>query len=76
MKKIIEIVIASLMFANIGYAEIKGIEHTAFSDYWLSTICVDGYKYVVASSNAGSVSVVQSIRNVGLDRRYILPEEC
>jgi hypothetical protein len=65
MKKIIGIVIASLMFANIGYAEIRQIESetigAAHSErYLLSTVCVDGYKFVLAKSGqVHSISMVQ-----------------
>ena len=61
MKKIIVIVIAGLVFGSIAFAEMKRIEEKKFSflNYHLSTVCVDGYKFVVASSTAGNVSVVQ-----------------
>ena len=51
MKKIIGIVIASLMFANIGYAEMKRIEdkEIRLGIYTrMATVCVDGYKFVVS----------------------------
>ena len=57
MKKIIGVVIASMMFANIGYAEWRVInqktikpDHMTLKNTWnvpVSTICVDGYKFVV-----------------------------
>ena len=55
MKKIFGVVIASMMFANIGFAEIKMIESEIIGAarverYQLSTVCVDGYKFVVAKS--------------------------
>ena len=61
MKKIIGIVIASLVFCSVGFAEMKRIEEKKFSylNYHLSTVCVDKYKFVVATSNTGEVSVVQ-----------------
>ena len=46
MKKIIGIVIASLLFCNIGFAEIKLIEKKSIGGNPISTICVDGYKFV------------------------------
>ena len=73
MKKIIGIVIASLLFCNIGYTEMKRIEHEIFNYYHLSTVCVDGYKYVVASTNAGNVSVVQLYRDFN---NAAVPAEC
>ena len=52
MRKIIGIVIASMMFANIGFAEIKVIESKIIKDrnFYnepVATVCVDGYKFVV-----------------------------
>ena len=61
MKKIIGIVIASLMFCNIGYAEWRVInqktikpDHMTLKNTWnvpVSTICVDGYKFVVKGNS-------------------------
>ncbi len=62
MRKIIGIVIASMVFANIAFAEMKRIEEEKFSylGYHLSTVCVDRYKFVVATVVAtGSISAVQ-----------------
>jgi hypothetical protein len=62
MRKIIGIIFISLMFANIAFAEMKRIEEEKFSylGYHLSTVCVDRYKFVVATVVAtGSISAVQ-----------------
>ena len=65
MKKIIGIVIASLVFCNIGFAEIKIIETQKIkernsSDYFISTVCIDGYKFVLAKTQVSdSLSIVQ-----------------
>tara|TARA_B100002003_G_scaffold37919_1_gene33432 strand:+ start:305 stop:559 length:255 start_codon:yes stop_codon:yes gene_type:complete len=74
MKKIIGIVIASLMFCNIGYAEIKLIEgqkiELGFGKFGtISTVCVDGYKFVTTKIYGEGVSMVQfySLQR-GLDR--------
>ena len=53
MKKIIGLVIASLMFASIGFAGMRMIETKELigdkaKNYMASTICVDGYKFVSA----------------------------
>jgi len=49
MKKIIGIVFISLMFANIGFAEMKRIENTMLQrNLFMATVCVDGYKFVVS----------------------------
>ena len=46
MKKLIGIVIASLLFSNIGFAEMRLIEKKSIGGNPVSTICVDGYKFV------------------------------
>ena len=46
MKKIIGIIFISLMFANIGYAEMRLIERKIVDGNYLSSMCVDGYKFV------------------------------
>ena len=49
MKKIILIIFVSLMFANIGFAEIREIEKQKMprGQHYVSTVCVDGYKFVL-----------------------------
>jgi len=82
MKKIIGLVIASLMFANIGFAEIRLIEDGkisgSYTNYFMATICVDGYKFVSLrpKSSAGpAVSMVQFFKKIegGLDS---VPAKC
>lgn len=79
MKKIILIVIASLMFANIGYAETTLIEDTVVKrknaiDFRVATICVDGYKFVVTMGGDGR-SIVQFMRqNIASKAAY--PVKC
>jgi len=63
MKKIILIIFASLMFCNIGYAEMRIIEEKQIeSKEWVylsvATICVDGYKFVISEHKEGT-SIVQ-----------------
>ena len=52
MKKIIGIIFISLMFANIGFAEIRLIEEKTIKDgRWsqlIQTVCIDRYKFVTA----------------------------
>ena len=67
MKKIIGIIFISLMFANIGFAEMRDIEKGFVkfrsSGAYVTTMCIDGYKFVVIrdSHNDGlSVSVTQA----------------
>ena len=56
MKKIILIIFASSMFANIGFAEMRIIEYgqvgpNSNNKYsFPSTYCIDGYKFVEFSS--------------------------
>ena len=60
MKKIIGIVIASFMFANIGVAEIKDIDIQGLKGKYVHTMCVDGYKFVTLGvDNKAGVSLVQ-----------------
>ena len=47
MKKIIGIIFISLMFANIAFAEMRLIEETKVGPHKISTVCIDGYKFVV-----------------------------
>lgn len=66
MKKIFGVVIASMMFANIGFAEItliedKIVERKNAIDFSVATICVDGYKFVVTRGGDGR-SIVQFMR--------------
>ena len=59
MKKIIGVVIASLVFCSVAFAVMKQTESRTFGNYHLATVCVDKYKFVVATSGSGAVSVVQ-----------------
>ena len=62
MKKIIGIVIASLLFSNIGFAEMKRIEDKDISlAYYtrMATVCVDGYKFVISYTGTQAISTVQ-----------------
>ena len=65
MRKIFGIVVASMMFANIGFAEIRQIESETIGvshseRYLVSTVCVDGYKFVVAKAGqVHSMGMVQ-----------------
>ena len=62
MKKLIGIIFISLMFANIGYAEIKVIENKkimmGIAPRWTTTICVDSHKFVIFRDGVG-ISMVQ-----------------
>ena len=65
MKKIILIIFASLMFTNIGFAEMKLIESKLIAgnlhEYY-KTVCIDGYKFVsmrMGDESGQAVSIVQ-----------------
>ena len=64
MKKIILIIFVSLMFCNIGFAEMKLIEEKTLkgkkaASYYMATVCVDGYKFVITGLKASERSMVQ-----------------
>ena len=78
MKKMIGIVVASMMFANIGYAESKLIEKDRIKSkgstgYFVSTICVDGFKFAVAKSGIDSIGIVQFFE---IDYNVSVPAKC
>ena len=82
MKKIIGVVIASMMFANIGFAETREIEESAirfgdnYSSSRLQTTCVDGYKFVIVRGPK-SISVVQFWEQVrGVPGTASQPAKC
>ena len=65
MKKIIGIIFISLMFCNVGFAKMKLIEEKTLkgkkaASYYMATVCVDGYKFVVAKAGqVHSMGMVQ-----------------
>ena len=80
MKKIIGIVIASLMFCNIGFAEMREIEEkkikTRYFNYYISTFCIDGYKFVMFTGTTGK-SMVQFYEDADESDHYlIVPAKC
>jgi hypothetical protein len=72
MKKIIGIIFVSLIFANIGFAEIREIESKKVSKNWITTYCIDGYKFVEFYKE-GRLSGVQFYERVG---GVSLPAQC
>ena len=65
MKKIIGIIFISLMFCNIGFAEMKLIEEKTVkgsegAHFYMATVCVDGYKFVITGLKASERNMVQS----------------
>ena len=68
MRRIILIIIASLVFCNIGFAEMRLIESTQINvnaraaSFVVNTLCIDGYKFVMSKGGGhgfGSRSMVQ-----------------
>ena len=58
MKKIIGMIIASLMFANIGFArDVREIDdyHSAVLTQHIRTVCIEGYKFVVWEGEGASM---------------------
>ena len=53
MKRIILIIIASFVFCNVGYSAIKIMEEKTIGNTSVKTLCIDGRKYVLASSENG-----------------------
>ena len=81
MKKIIGIAIASLMFANIGYAEMRLIEENIiksgiknFKRNVVSTVCIDGFKCVITATTGGRSIVQFMIPGPRIDSRPYLAE--
>ena len=79
MKKIIGIIFISLMFSNIGFAEITLIEEKIFEGKGVvSTFCVDRYKFVTfgATTDNDGVSIVQFFRQSPSRYGVFTAEEC
>ena len=79
MKKIIGIVIASMMFANIGFAEMRIIENMDRTDKKnefvpnFMTVCIDNYKFAVTKFHEG-LSMVQFYEK--RSEKITLPAKC
>ena len=78
MKKILGIVVLSLLLSGSAYAEIRQIEKSkiqfkgGYDSSGVTTFCVDGYKFVaVRAPEAISVTQVFEIRE-----GQSLPSEC
>ena len=82
MRRIILIIIASLMFANIAFAEMRLIEEKRKlrgSDFnWnIMNVCIDGYKFVIVAQqfpiHGSTPSMVQFYERAG---GVSLPAKC
>ena len=89
MKKIIGIIFISLMFCNIGFAEITLIEEKLVKgEYYhnrITTVCIDDYKFVFMRAGdfykgdrAQSQSIVQfyEVGGTSPNRHMALPAKC
>ena len=83
MRRIILIIFASLMFANIGFAEIRLIEKNyikttdmGWVNVAVSTFCVDGYKFIIAA-NDKSKAIALDLKQIFEERNgQSLPAKC
>ena len=84
MRRIILIIIASLMFANTGFAEMRLIEekrklHGRDINWNIMTVCIDGYKFVIVAQQypvrGSTPSTVQFFRYIE-DGLQVIPAKC
>ena len=74
MKKIFGIVVASMMFANIGLAKMRVLEEADVGPNKTYTACIDGYKFVMFNRYAREgTSMVQFFERAG---GVSLPAKC
>jgi hypothetical protein len=64
MKKFLGIVVLSLIMSSFVNAKITLIEIRNINLTTLSTVCIDGYKFVITSSKNGE-SIVQAYHRGG-----------
>ena len=77
MKRIILIIIASFVFCNVGYSDIKIMEEKTIGKTEIKTLCIDGRKFVLASSENGeSITPAFDYGGTSVNRYMILPEFC
>ena len=83
MKKLFGLVFIILMFANIGFAEMRLIEEHImksriknFKRNVVSTVCIDGCKFVITATTGGR-SIVQFYEDADESDHYlIVPAKC
>ena len=85
MKKLLGIVVLGLLWCNVGVADIIEIERkkitrekfgiygTQIISYEVKTVCIDGYKFVIAEAHTG-ISITQAFYRGG--GKTVLPEKC
>ena len=62
MRKIIGIIFISLMFANIGFAdmrliEAKKVKRKGAAHFYMATTCIDEHKFVLVGLKTGPIMV-------------------
>jgi hypothetical protein len=82
MKKFLAILVLGLLFCNIGFAEMRLIEekrrlHGRDINWNIMTVCIDGYKFVIAAQQypvqGSTPSMVQFYERAG---GVSLPAKC
>ena len=59
MKKLLGIVVLGLLLGSNSFAESKLIESKNHKAFYISTYCIDGYKFVVTNDYANSRGVAK-----------------
>ncbi len=76
MKKLLGIVVLGLLWCNVSVADIREIESkkiTSHKDKVVTTVCIDGYKFVIAENQSG-ISITQAFYRGGGNKPQ--PEKC
>ena len=78
MRRIILIIFASIMFANIGFAGISvidsdDIESRGWTTVQVDVVCIDGFKFVISRNESGTISMTQFYERAG---GVSLPAKC
>ena len=88
MKKILGIVVLGLLLSGNAFAESKLLETTNHKAFKISTVCIDGYKFVVTNDynyaeagNASNRSVsnstsVNTIQFMTTENGKMVPAKC
>ena len=78
MRRIILIIIASLMFANIGFAEIiyERLETEKHEGGYIQKICIDGYLFIRTGLYDGGFRTTQFVQFFEERDGKSLPAKC
>ena len=67
MKKVLIGLVIAVMMTGSGYADARVLfTSTMGNNLYVKTICVDGFKFVLASSDSG-VSITQFMKRTGVE---------